>query len=89
MISRAKSPAKIREYLLETYGIEEGTAQNRICAARQVLVNDHLNMSRSDKVSELVALMVRVIDMSVDNGRGNDAIGAARLIAELTRVNKD
>ena len=83
MISRGFAPWQIRRKLSEDWGLETRTAERRIKVARERLALELCGMDRANKVAEIVAAMTSVAQFSIENSRGSDAIGAARLISEL------
>jgi hypothetical protein len=87
LISHGKAPWQIRNAMVEKWGLERRTVENRTHEARKQLARELCGMDRGEKVAEIVASMQTVLDMSVKNGRGSDAIGAVRLMTELLGLN--
>ncbi len=87
LISNGKAPWQIRQAMTEKWGLDRRTIERRTHAARQQLARELCGMDRGEKVAEIVASMQTVLDMSVKNGRGSDAIGAVRLMTELLGLN--
>lgn len=87
MISNGKAPWQIRLAMTELWGLDRRTVERRTNDARKQLARELCGMDRGEKVAEIVASMQTVLDMSVKNGRGSDAIGAVRLMTELLGLN--
>lgn len=87
LICNGKAPWQIRNAMVEKWGLNRRTIENRTHEARKQLARELCGMDRGEKVAEMVGAMQKVLDMSMQNGRGSDAIGAMRLMTELLNLN--
>lgn len=83
LISQGKSPSFIRLMLAERWGLVRRTCERRMQQARFQIQNEYCGMDRKEKVAEIVAAMTTVLDSSIKQNRGSDAIGAVRVMSEL------
>ena len=87
LICNGKQPWQIRKIMEDRWGLNRRTVENRTHEARKQLARELCGMDRGEKVAEMVGAMQKVLDMSITNVRGSDAIGAMRLITELLNLN--
>lgn len=87
LICNGKAPWQIRLIMTERWGLDRRTVERRTHEARKQLARELCGMDRGEKVAEMVGAMQKVLDMSIQNGRGSDAIGAMRLISEMLNLN--
>ena len=87
LICNGKAPWQIRLVMTERWGLDRRTVERRTHEARKQLARELCGMDRGEKVAEMVGAMQKVLDMSIQNGRGSDAIGAMRLISEMLNLN--
>jgi hypothetical protein len=87
LICHGKAPWQIRNAMVEKYDLNRRTIEYRTHDARKQLARELCGMDRGEKVAEIVGAMQKVLEMSVANGRGSDAIGAVRLMSELLGLN--
>lgn len=87
LICNGKAPWQIRLAMTEKWGLDRRTVERRTHEARKQLARELCGMDRGEKVAEMVGAMQKVLDMSIQNGRGSDAIGAMRLISEMLNLN--
>ncbi len=87
LICNGKQPWQIRQIMTERWPLDRRTVERRTHEARKQLARELCGMDRGEKVAEMVGAMQKVLDMSMTNGRGSDAIGAMRLITELLNLN--
>jgi hypothetical protein len=90
MLQRCVPPIEIRHYVRDKYNLTSSASQDgAVREARALLSTDYLDMEKADKAGEMVASLSLIMRKGIELGRGNDALGAARLISEITRIHKD
>lgn len=79
-------PNQIRRMCKEEWGLGTRTAESRIAAARQQIVQDVNVLDRQQKVGQMVEQLEKVLAMSLETRQGSNAIGAIRLQADLLQL---
>jgi len=83
-LSDGKRPNQIRRLCADKWGLATRVAESRIQAARRATVADLEGMDRKELTSQLIETLLKVLEQALDTRQGSNAIGASRLISELT-----
>ena len=73
----------------ELWGLSDDSASKYIREARDLVKADLGDIDRSDMLASKVQMLEQIARDSVASGRENNAIGAIRLLAELTGFGVD
>lgn len=77
-------PYEVRRKCSETYGICGRTAESRMQEARRQQVADVGAIKREELLAQSIEALQQVLYESMDNKQCSNAIGAIRLMSELT-----
>ena len=77
-------PYEIRRKCAEQYGLAGRTADSRIQEARRQQVTDVGAIRREELLAQSIEALQQVLYESLDNKQCSNAIGAIRLMSELT-----
>jgi dTDP-4-dehydrorhamnose reductase len=83
-ISHGVRTYEIRRRCAEEWGLQTRAAENRIQEARRAMVRDLDRLDRKELASQLIETLLKVQEQALDTRQGSNAIGASRLISELT-----
>ncbi|MDB4337844.1 hypothetical protein N9997_00685 [Synechococcus sp. AH-603-L18] len=84
MIVKGYSQRELSRHVQETWGLSDDSAAIYIRQARDVVKEDLVDIDRTDMLASKVQMLEQIARDSVASGRENNAIGAIRLLAELT-----
>ena len=84
LIVKGYSQRELMRIGQETWGLSVQHSQKYIREARDVVRNDLVDIDRVDMLASKVQMLEQIARDSVASGRENNAIGAIRLLAELT-----
>ena len=84
LIVKGYSPRELKRHVQQRCGLSEDSANLYIREARDVVKDDLVDLDRTDMLASKVQLLEQIARDSVASGRENNAIGAIRLLAELT-----
>jgi hypothetical protein len=83
-LSHGKRPNEIRRLSADQWGLSSRVAETRIALARREMVRDLDSIDRKELASQLIETLLKVQEQALDTRQGSNAIGASRLISELT-----
>ena len=89
LIVKGYSQRELKRHVQQRWGLSEDSANLYIREARDVVKADLVDMDRSDMLASKVQMLEQIARDSVASGRENNAIGAIRLLAELTGFGVD
>ena len=89
MIVKGYSQREMVRHVRETWGLSDDSAAIYIREARNVVKEDLVDIDRVDMLASKVQMLEQIARDSVASGRENNAIGAIRLLAELTGFGVD
>ena len=84
MIVKGYSQREMVRHVTESWGLTSDVATRYIREARDVVKEDLVDIDRVDMLASKVQMLEQIARDSVASGRENNAIGAIRLLAELT-----
>ena len=84
MVVKGYSQREMNRHVRETWGLSDDSATNYIREARDVVKSDLVDIDRTHMLAAKVQLLEQIARDSIASGRENNAIGAIRLLAELT-----
>ena len=84
MIVKGYSKRELKRHVQQRWGLSEDSANLYIREARDVVKDDLVDLDRTDMLASKVQMLEQIARDSVASGRENNAIGAIRLLAELT-----
>ncbi len=84
LIVKGYSQRELMRIAQETWGLSVQHSQWYIREARDVVKEDLVDIDRVDMLASKVQMLEQIARDSVASGRENNAIGAIRLLAELT-----
>ena len=84
MIVKGYSQRELKRHVQQRWGLSEDSANLYIREARDVVKDDLVDIDRVDMLASKVQMLEQIARDSVASGRENNAIGAIRLLAELT-----
>ena len=89
MIVKGYSQREMVRHVTESWGLTSDVATRYIREARDVVKDDLVDLDRTHMLAAKVQMLEQIARDSVASGRGNNAIGAIRLLAELTGFGVD
>ena len=89
LIVQAYSQRELKRHVQQRWGLSEDSANLYIREARDVVKDDLVDLDRTDMLASKVQMLEQIARDSVASGRENNAIGAIRLLAELTGFGAD
>ena len=84
MIVKGYSQREMVRHVTESWGLTSDVATRYIREARDIVKADLVDIDRVDMLASKVQMLEQIARDSVASGRENNAIGAIRLLAELT-----
>lgn len=84
LIVKGYSQRELIRHVRETWGLSDDSALNYIREARDVVKADLGELDRKDMLAAKIQMLEQIARDSVAAGRENNAIGAIRLLNELT-----
>ena len=84
LIVKGYSQREMVRHITATWGLGDCAARLYIREARDVVKDDLVELDRTDMLASKVQMLEQIARDSVASGRENNAIGAIRLLAELT-----
>ena len=84
LIVKGYSQRELSRHVTESWGLTSDVATRYIREARDVVKDDLVDLDRTDMLASKVQMLEQIARDSVASGRENNAIGAIRLLAELT-----
>ena len=84
MVVKGFSQRELMRHVQESWGLSSQRSQAYIREARDVVKTDLVDIDRADMLASKVQMLEQIARDSVASGRENNAIGAIRLLAELT-----
>ena len=79
-----KTAYDIRKMLLERWGLEEATANNRIKLAREAIRDDVARIDRQELAAMLHDMCTEIAREAKETRQLSNSIGAIRLLGELS-----
>ena len=89
LIVKGYSQREMIRHVTESWGLTSDVATRYIREARDVVKADLGDIDRTDMLASKVQMLEQIARDSVASGRENNAIGAIRLLAELTGFGAD
>ena len=89
LIVKGYSQRELKRHVQHRWGLSEDSANLYIREARDVVKADLVDLGRTDMLAGKVQVLEQIARDSVASGRENNAIGAIRLLAELTGFGVD
>ena len=89
LIVKGYSQREMVRHVRETWGLSDDSALNYIREARDVVKADLGELDRKDMLAAKIQMLEQIARDSAAAGRENNAIGAIRLLAELTGFGVD
>ena len=89
MVVKGFSQRELMRHVQESWGLSSQRSQAYIREARDVVKTDLVDIDRADMLASKVQMLEQIARDSVASGRENNAIGAIRLLAELTGFGVD
>jgi ribosome-binding protein aMBF1 (putative translation factor) len=89
MVVKGYSQREMVRHIREVWGLSDDSAAIYIREARNVVKADLGDIDRADMLASKVQMLEQIARDSVASGRENNAIGAIRLLAELTGFGAD
>ena len=89
MIVKGYSQREMIRHVQESWGLTPDSSSRYIREARDVVKEDLVDIDRVDMLASKVQMLEQIARDSVASGRENNAIGAIRLLAELTGFGVD
>ena len=89
MIVKGYSQREMIRHVTASWGLTPDVATRYIREARDVVKADLVDIDRVDMLASKVQMLEQIARDSVASGRENNAIGAIRLLAELTGFGAD
>ncbi len=84
MVVKVYSQRELNRHVVDVWGLSKNLALLYIREARDVVKSDLVDIDRTHMLAAKVQMLEQIVRDSVASGRGNNAIGAIRLLAELT-----
>ena len=84
MVVKGFSQREMMRHVQESWGLSVQHSQKYIREARDVVKADLVDIDRVDMLASKVQMLEQIARDSIASGRENNAIGAIRLLAELT-----
>ena len=84
MIVKGYSQRELKRHVQQRWGLSEDSAKLYIREATNVVKDDLVDLDRTDMLASKVQMLEQIARDSIASGRKNNAIGAIRLLAELT-----
>ena len=84
LIVKGYSQRELIRHVRTTWGLGDDSATNYIREARDIVKADLGDLDRVDMLASKIQMLEQIARDSVAAGRENNAIGAIRLLAELT-----
>ena len=84
LIVKGYSQRELSRHVRASWGLSDDSASIYIREARDLVKADLGDMDRTDMLASKVQMLEQIARDSVASGRENNAIGAIRLLAELT-----
>ncbi len=84
LIVKGYSQRELSRHVQELWGLSYDSASKYIREARDLVKSDLDDVERADLLARKVQMLEQIARDSVASGRENNAIGAIRLLAELT-----
>ena len=84
LIVKGYSQRELSRHVTESWGLTSDVATRYIREARDIVKADLVDIDRVDMLASKVQMLEQIARDSVASGRENNAIGAIRLLAELT-----
>lgn len=84
MVVKGYSQRELIRHVREEWGLSDDSALNYIREARDVVKGDLSGIDRADMLAAKIQQLEQIARDSIASGRENNAIGAIRLLAELT-----
>ena len=85
LLSSAKTNSYILRFCAEEWGVQKRQAETYIQRAREIIKADY-SVERSDFLGTRLALLDEIIEASIRCKQHNNAVGALKLQAQLTRL---
>ena len=89
LIVKGYSQRELSRHVQKLWGLSDDSASKYIREARDLVKADLGDIDRSDMLASKVQMLEQIARDSVASGRENNAIGAIRLLAELTGFGVD
>jgi hypothetical protein len=89
LIVKGYSQRELSRHVRASWGLSDDSASIYIRQARDLVKADLGDMDRTDMLASKVQMLEQIARDSVASGRENNAIGAIRLLAELTGFGVD
>jgi hypothetical protein len=83
-LTHGKRPNAVRRLCSEEWGLTTRVAESRMQEARRAMVRDLDSIDRKELASQMIETLLKVQEQALDTRQGSNAIGASRLISELT-----
>lgn len=84
MIVKGYSQRELNRHVADAWGLSQGSALLYIREARDIVKADLADIDRADMLAAKIQQLEQIARDSIASGRENNAIGAIRLLAELT-----
>ena len=85
MIVNAATTSQILRFCAVEWGVKQRQAETYLARARAIVREDY-SQERSDFLASRLGILDKVIQASIKSGQHSNAIGAARLQAELCQL---
>ncbi len=85
LIVNAATTSQIEQYCADNYGVKSRQVAVYIKRAREIVREDY-QIDRKDFLASRLGILDRVIQESLKSGQHSNAIGAARLQAQLAQL---
>ena len=89
LIVKGYSQRELNRHVVDGWELSQNSALLYIREARDVVTEDLVDIDRVDMLASKVQMLEQIARDSVASGRENNAIGAIRLLAELTGFGVD
>lgn len=84
MVVKGYSQRELNRHVMSTWGLSQNSAILYIREARDIVKADLADVDRADMLAAKIQQLEQIARDSIASGRENNAIGAIRLLAELT-----
>lgn len=85
LLSSGRTTSYVYKYAKEEWGVSTASADRYLKSAREIIRADY-SVERSDFLSSRLAMLDEVARKSIASGQHSNAVGAIRLMSELTQL---